>query len=207
LTLRKGAPIIGASTVVPHGESGFRHEGQLQEKGTAGVARDWDVGRPARTCMATGRDLADDEEHYSALRETGERFVREDYCLEAWPAVDPTGFFSFWRARRPAEDAGGEKRLVVDREAFYSFFTSLEGATERHRVLFRGVAGLVLARKRLLRLDGVIRDSDDRETLRLYDRRVGRVLDVPAPHAAPEEIARIEEELQRLFAGGISAED
>lgn len=119
------------------------------------TAMQWNVTRSQRECAATGAPLEEGAEHYSALREEGDLFVREDYALEAWPTVDKAPFFSYWRTQVPPPSDGKRKRLAIDVEAFYTFFQQLEGATEPRRRLFRYLVALMLIRKRVLRLERI----------------------------------------------------
>ncbi len=157
----------------------------------------WEVSKHRRVCSASRRPLAVGEEHYSALREGGETFVREDYALEAWEDVDKSAFFSYWRTRVPDEEEK-RKRLIIDIEAFYAFFLSLHEAQEAHRQIFRYLAALILVRKRVLRLDD-IEKHEEGETLRLFDHRAKAPVTVFAPPATVEELAEAQEALNQIF--------
>ena len=162
---------------------------------------DWSVGRSTRQCAASGVVIAEGAVYYAVLREDGERFVRADYAAEAWPAVDRTTLHSWWKTKlAPADPDRKKRRLVVDVEAFLRFFSGLEGSDAPHRQRLRYVLGLILARKRALRMDGVEHAADG-DRLLLYDRRVEKTLAVPVPALTPEEIRETEEELSRLFDG------
>ncbi len=158
---------------------------------------EWQVAKSSRVCAHTGRVLEEGEVHYSALVEDGEGFVREDYAGEAWPDVDKGRFFGYWRTRVP--DAGEpRRRLVIDVEAFYSFFASLEDPQEPHRQVFRYLVSLILTRKRVLRLDEIEKGPEG-DHLVLYDRRAEQTVRVFCPPVTDEQLAQAQENLNEIF--------
>lgn len=166
----------------------------------------WEVGRGQRACSVTGKVFEEGDEYYSALQEEGESFARRDFCPEAWEELDKTKFFSFWRTKL---QRGGDKkknRLVIDVEAFYTFFLSLCDDEKPSRQLFRYLIALMLVRKRILRLEEVEKHPDG-EALILYDTRAKEECRVPAPVAGEAELVSAQEELNQIFeCGSESAE-
>lgn len=158
----------------------------------------WDISRPKRECHATGQELTEGMTFYTALREDGETFLREDYSLEAWEAVDRAPFFSYWKGRIQPASARRDTRLVIDTEAFYAFFRDLGESDKPHRQLFRYLVALLLVRKRVLRLDE-IEKTPDGETLLLFDNRAKEELRVFSPPATPEQLEEAEAELNQIF--------
>jgi hypothetical protein len=76
---------------------------------------------------------------------------RLDVSLEAWERGErPARLFSHWRTAVPEPSA--KKRYLVDDEALVELFRRLEDQTDERRLAFRFVLGLVLLRKRLLRV-------------------------------------------------------
>lgn len=159
---------------------------------------DWTVGRPARRCAASGVALAEGDACYSALRDENDRFTRVDFSEEAWPSVDRSTLFSWWKTHIPDAAQADRRRLVFDVDAFHRFYVDLAGATEPAKALFRGVLALMLSRKRVLRLDGMA-SRPEGNVLSVYDRRRQVQEDVPVPTGTPEEIAAVEEELRALL--------
>lgn len=159
----------------------------------------WEIGRGQRACAVTGRVFQEGEEYYSALREHGESFSRVDYSPEAWTALeDKSPFFSFWRTKLQASDGKRKNKLVINVEAFYSFFRSLDGDEKQGRRVFRYLVALLLVRKRTLRLDG-IEKSPEGETLLLHDMKIKEDCTVDVPAATEEELTAAQEELNQIF--------
>ena len=166
---------------------------------------DWAIARATKTCAASGRKLEVGEAYFAALRETGEGFERHDFSPEAWPGVDKKPFFSYWRSKVPPDEEK-RRRLVVDPEAFYAFYTGLEGAAEPRKQLFRYLAALILVRKRVLRLERVEKTPEG-EYIVLYDRRTEKAVRVSSPSVAGEQLQEAQEALSRLFECPILPED
>jgi hypothetical protein len=109
----------------------------------------------ARRCAASGRELRPGERYFSVLTEEGGKFVRRDYTADAWQGP-PADAFSFWAGKIASTD--GKRRLPIDDELLLDCFGRLEGETEPGRVNFRYVVGLLLLRRRRLRLDESARE-------------------------------------------------
>ncbi len=158
----------------------------------------WDVGRSQRVCAVTGKAFVEGDSFFSALKEQAESFVRLDYSNEVWPEQDKSAFFSFWRTTLHKPDDKKKNRLVIDIEAFYTFFTNLEGDDKPSRILFRYLIALILVRKRVLRLDE-IEKSPDGEALILYDSRTKEECRVMVSEAGEEELAQAQDEINQIF--------
>lgn len=158
----------------------------------------WDISRPKRECHLTGCELTEGMIYYTALREDGDTFVREDFSAEGWERVDRAPFFSYWKGRILPPGTRKDPRLVIDTEAFYAFFRDLDGSDKPHRRLFRYLVALLLVRKRVLRLDE-IEKTPDGETLHLFDNRAKEELRVSAPPATVEQLEDAEAELNQIF--------
>jgi hypothetical protein len=116
------------------------------------MAQQWEVQSPTGRCSVTGRALAENDEFYAVLFPEGEGFRREDYSLAAWQGP-PEGSFCFFKSRVPVREK--KKRLLVDNDILFNFFTRLASETEPARIQFRFVLALILMRKRLLRYEGM----------------------------------------------------
>lgn len=165
------------------------------------MAGNWEIGKSQHACAVSGRVFAEGEEFFSALREDGESFARLDYSPECWQELDKSAFFSFWRTKLQKGDGKRKNRLVIDVEAFYTFFRSLENEQQEARRLFRYLIALILVRKRVLRLDE-IEKSPEGEALILHDTRQKQECRVPVCAANPEALVAAQEELNQIFACG-----
>lgn len=165
------------------------------------MAEEWRIPRRTRVCARSGATIRPDCPFYSALVEKDDAFERLDFSPEAWPEVDKTAFYSFWKNKGADET---EKKAPVDFERLLDFFDSLEGAAERRKQLFRYVLALALARRRRLRLDGMSR-TELGDSLTVFDRRANRSLEITAPEATNEELEQVQENLSRLFECDLDA--
>jgi len=77
-----------------------------------------------RRCAATNRELQPGERYFAVLREEDDRFVRQDFSVEAWQGP-PAGVFSFWSGRVPTASQPARPRF--DDELLFDCFTRLEG--------------------------------------------------------------------------------
>jgi len=167
---------------------------------------EWEVEKSTKICAATGRRLEVGEIYYAALREEGDRFIRQDFSREAWPQADKSRFFSYWRTRLAAE---GERRtrLAIDINAAYSFFLALGEPDDNRKKVFRYITALVLIRKRLLRLDGTERHADGSEWLTIFDRRAAKTIRVAVPPLCEEDLRQAQETLNQIFECRLAPED
>ncbi len=161
----------------------------------------WEIGRGQRSCAVTGQVFEEGDEYFSALREQGESFLRQDFSPAAWQELDKTPFFSFWRTKLQRGDGKKKNRLIIDVEAFYTFFRSLDGEQSTGRQIFRYLVALMLVRKRVLRLEEVEKHPEG-ETLIMYDTRLKEECRVPAPEATQEQLTAAQEELNQIFECG-----
>ena len=140
----------------------------------------------AHTCSVCGREFTPRERYLSALFEQGEQFLRRDYCTDCWQGP-PEGSFSHWRGRMPAAEERPQ-RFVEDGDLL-DLFVRLEGVREPRRAAFRYLLGLLLVRRRLLKLEG----SGGRrgEPMVLVERGGGGRYQVPTPRLSPAELAEV----------------
>lgn len=140
----------------------------------------YSIGSPTRRCSATDRELKTGEPYIAVLVQDPEsdEFHRLDYSIDAWnqglrPGAGPSGrrylLLGFWRGVIP--EPGAKKRLLIDDQSLLDLFEqsaealsaedlgeqASDGASqvsERDRLAFRFVLGLILLRKRLLIQEG-----------------------------------------------------
>jgi len=124
---------------------------------------------------------------------------RDDLCTSCGQAVEEDGEAIFWRSER-VED--GDQRPVVD----YGFLREMFGRLlQRDEPVYRRLSylvGLVLVRKRHLRLKGFER-RDGREVMIVTRSVDSPDLLVPAPHLSAEDMVETRELLRRLLAADL----
>ena len=147
----------------------------------------------ARTCSVCGREFAPEEHYLSALFEEGERFTRRDYCTGCWQGP-PEGSFSYWRGRRPPPQERPQR--FVEDEDLVGLFVRLEGEQQPRRVAFRYLLGLLLVRKRLLRL---VRSGGRGEPMVLAEPGGGGRYEVPTPRLTEAELAQVSAQMAQVL--------
>lgn len=135
----------------------------LMSKGDASGSS-YRLGRSTGICAASGRTLEPGTDCVASLCEPAEGesadgtlgLVRQEYSIEAWESgARPQGLFSWWRTR--VSEAGGPRRILVDDDALLDLFDRLADGEDSRRSGFRWVLGLILVRKKLMRLEGSAR--------------------------------------------------
>jgi len=176
------------------------------------------IGRSSGRCAATGRELAPGESCFTALVRPevdqvggGDRavFERLDYDPDAWPAVRDSGalgdrLLCWWRTEVP--EPGGRKHLFVDDETLVDLFERLDEETEDERKAFRFVLGLILLRRRRLRMIERARGGEGDEAREVWRfKRVGGGEDAPIwsvedPRLADSDADAIVEQLSTILS-------
>ncbi|MDC0936101.1 hypothetical protein OAS39_07425 [Pirellulales bacterium] len=123
---------------------------------------EFDVHPHSRRCFATGRPLAPGELYFSTLALDGTTTVRRDYCPEAWQGP-PDNALGWWKARLPKQSTG--RRTYAPNEVLLNLFDQL--AENAEEIAFRYVVGLLLIRRRVLRLEGTRVDDAGREAMQV----------------------------------------
>ena len=145
------------------------HSGSMTRTSTS-----FEIARPTGRCFVEGRELSPGEPIVVALverePEAGESFERVDLCAQAWDALpdDPRGggrkaihgkrVFAWWRTEQPAP--GARPLIALDDDGLLDLFDELgesspdeRDAQRASRMAFRFVLTLILARKRLVRVE------------------------------------------------------
>jgi hypothetical protein len=144
-----------------------------------------------RRCSLTGRELVPGERYYSVLLEDAGKFIRKDFCAEAWQGP-PAGAFSFWAGKVPTPSA--KRHPPIDDELLLDCFRRLEGQTETSRLRFRYVVGLLLMRRRRLKLEEAVKEGEH-EVLCLRCVRTGTRHRVVNPCLTEEELTAVQEDV------------
>jgi hypothetical protein len=145
----------------------------------------------ARRCSVTGRELQPGERYFSVLTEEDGRFVRRDYAAASWQGP-PHGAYSFWGGKIATPE--GRRRPTIDDEMLLECFARMEGDTDPGRTRFRYVVGLLLIRRRKLRLEQSA-NEDGTEVLYLRCPRSGDRYRLIDPALTEEETAAVQDEV------------
>jgi hypothetical protein len=147
----------------------------------------------ARRCSVSGRELQSGERFYSVLTEESGKFVRRDFAADAWQGP-PHDAFSFWAGHIPQSDA--RRRPAIDDDMLLDCFARLEDQTAPAKIKFRYVVGLLLMRRRRLRLEETSHEGDT-EILCVRCPRTGTRYRLINPNLSDAEIADVQDEVFR----------
>jgi hypothetical protein len=155
---------------------------------------DFDIQRCTRRCGKTDRELKPGEEFYSVLVSEGSRVVRVDYAADAWEGA-PENALGWWKSRMPEAHA---KRLHwAPNDVMLHLFIEL--AEQQEQQDQRYVLGLLLIRRRIVRLADSETDEHGREVMVVYCPRNETEYKVPVVTPTPERIREIQDELANLL--------
>jgi hypothetical protein len=160
-----------------------------------------EVAHCSRRCAVGGRALAPGESYYSALVMERGVAVRRDYAASAWSGP-PEGAFAWWQANVTGVDGGRGK--LAPQDVLLDLFATLAG--EPAEAEFRYVLGLLLLRRRLVKLDETRNDAEG-ETLVLDCPRRDERFELRVAAPTDEKAAELERRLVELVYGGASAGD
>jgi hypothetical protein len=151
------------------------------------MTQDYPIESGRRVCKHCGREFQPREEFISALYEVEPSpehphgLSRLDFCMDHWPG-ERIERLAFWRTRLPEPEQPKKKRIVIDDDRLLEVFFRLADTEDESRLDFRYVIGLMLIRKRRLKMEGtrrrgnrsymLVRKSRSREVHELMDRRL-----------------------------------
>jgi hypothetical protein len=165
---------------------------------------DWEIGSSSLACAGCNKPFVEEQEIFSALYDGRPTFARRDYCSECWPRQDRRPVFSHWRTRLPKRDA--PVRRFVDDEVVLDFFKRLEGSPEPAKIGFRYVLGLLLMRKKVLKLkefrraEAPIGQAQGKgAALILHDRLRDCDYEVADPNLTEEQIRQMTGEINQIL--------
>jgi hypothetical protein len=155
---------------------------------------DFDISHCTRVCAATGRTFAPGETYFSTLHSDGGAVVRKDYCAAEWRGPEANAI-AWWKSR---VDHDARPKLAPQ-DVLLNLFAEL--ATRPDEAEFRYVLGLLLVRRRLLKLDDTRRVGQPEVMILDCPRRNEQYeLAVATPNA--ERTEQIQQRMVELLYGG-----
>lgn len=157
---------------------------------------DYPVTSCSRQCAVTGRQLQPGESYYSKLALSQGTAERLDYCVEAWeaPSDDATDHVAWWSSRVPA--SSDSQPQLAPQDVLLNLFIELADQPEERE--FRYLLGLILVRKRILRLGESTRDVDGREILSLQCPRRNQTFDLLVAEPAADRADQLQQRIVSL---------
>jgi len=175
----------------------------VQERNEVSTPEAWQIPSPADACAQCQAALQPDDQVTVQLVLEDDGPARRDLCSACGEAVGNVQGAFFWRQRRHER---GDERPVVD----YAFLREMFGRMlERPEEVYRRLAylvGLVLIRKRHLRLKGFER-RDGHEVMVVTRGKDEPDQVVPAPFLSAEDMVATRELLSRLMASDLPEEE
>jgi len=156
---------------------------------------DFEVTHCSRQCAATGRTFAPGETYFSTLHIEQGAPVRRDYAAGEWrgPAE---GAIAWWKAR---VDNDSSKPKLAPQDVLLNLFAEL--ADRPDEAEFRYVLGLLLIRRRIVKLDETRRDAAG-ELLILDCPRRNEQYELRVATPDPERTQQLQQRLVELLYGG-----
>jgi hypothetical protein len=179
------------------------------------VDHEWKIGKPSSACAlcqtkfiiegatenigAGNSSATTPPAYFSALLQTQEGLVRQDFCADCFRDKRPPDVYYFWKTAFSQGEATSRRPAPVDVEFVMEFFKRLEGEAAPQRVAFRYILALMLSRKKLLIADGKTKDAQGAEVQLFREKRGGQQHRVYAPELNTDEITAVTEELGVLL--------
>jgi hypothetical protein len=156
---------------------------------------EFEVTHCSRQCAASGRTFAPGETYFSTLHIEASSPVRRDFSADEWRG--PTeGTIAWWKARVPAGDA---KAKLAPHDVLLNLFAELGDRPEEAE--FRYVLGLLLIRRRILKLEETKRD-DVGEILVLECPRRDEQYELRAKTPDATQTEQLQQRMIELLYGG-----
>ena len=163
----------------------------------------WRIPARAEQCSGCQTTLAVGDDVTVLLRMGDEGPTRDDLCEDCGAALESSGENVYWR--RPLRESEAASP-VVDYALLREMFDRMLQRTEPVYQRLSYLVGLVLLRKRHLRLKG-FEVRDGREVMVVVRGAGQPEMEVPAPHLSADELVETREQLTRLLAADLPALD
>jgi hypothetical protein len=156
-----------------------------------------------KACRECGRQFDPAEEYVSAVFEVPTSpehphgMARMDFCQQHWPANRPE-YLAFWMTRAPVPEVPAKRPLVIDDARLLDVFFRLKDIEDPAKLDLRYVVGLMLIRRRRLKVEGTRRRGDHSFMLvrKSRDKEIHELLDRPL---SDEAIAAVSREIGSLM--------
>ena len=154
---------------------------------------DYDLQRCSRACSKTGRELAPGEVVYSMLIAEGSGVARRDFGAEAWEGP-PAEAIGWWKSKIPMPES---KKGWAPNDVMLDLFEQLESQPDKQDM--RYVLGLLLVRRRVLRVEDMVSDeTGESQVLYCPRREMQYTVRVTMPDDARAQ--KIQDELAKLLS-------
>ena len=157
---------------------------------------DFEVTHCSRQCAASGRTLAPGETYFSTLQMEAGKPVRRDCSVEEWRGA-PEDAIAWWKAAVPRGDASKPK--LAPQDVLLNLFAEL--AEQPAEADFRYVLGLLLIRRRILKLEETRRDAAG-EVMVLECPRRNETYELRATTPDPMQTEQLQQRMIELLYGG-----
>lgn len=165
------------------------------------MAHEWQMPRRGEACVSCGAAFEIGQPLRAYLFESPAGYERKDFCETCRPQNEADAI-GFWTTRRPAPQA--RKSAPFDKAAMLSFFERLDGAESPEKRQFRFVLGLLLWRRKALRLDHSKRVDGEEEVWRFSSPAGEQVYHVVQPDLDDATIEQLSRQLEDALTGGAS---
>ena len=172
------------------------------------MAREWSIRPRGHACAECGKQFEDKRVCVSLLLDAAEGFARADYCAACWRVLKDRpreGVVSVWEGIYEAP-VRNEKTEVVTRESADALFRRLAILDDPETQPAVYVLAVMLERAKRL-VERGRRGHESGGILRVYeDRATGDSFVVIDPRLRMDQIAKVQEDVAALLAGGTDAE-
>ena len=161
---------------------------------------DFDITKCTKKCFDSGREILPGETLVSALIQEGSQIERRDFAEEAW-SEPPEGCIGWWRTQIPEAPAATNK--MPPPEILVRLYDELSNSEATNEGL-RFVLALLLIRKRLLREEPMLQDSDESSMPTQWWLQCGingETYEQPILNVGNEYAIQLQDELVQLLYG------
>ncbi len=155
---------------------------------------DFEVQAFTRRCAKTDQPLQPGDTFFSALIADGAHVKRQDYAEAAWDGP-PAKTIGWWKSR--VADKNDNKMHWAPNDVILHYFEQL--ADDSTQADTRYVLGLLMIRRRIVRLEEVQDAQEGQENLLLYCPRNEREYELPVVTPTDQRVDEIQQTLAKLL--------